>query len=321
MVIRKTSTVAALLFFSTHVFHNTAAAGPAPRPCDPALLQHIPLRASTASNGSEFARRVEAMSEDERERSIEAELLAGNIPAFLRRLEPVTFSSDTHGGRTIQVTVCVTPDYLAIGSNRDFIYVPMRLATALEVAGRYGFTLPTARIVDGIYEQSALRLVPQPLPAGDRMRSTGYYRHHADLIAEQRSTLGATLGVLTAGHKKDLVITNRLWRNPERVAIYGWHRGDHSPIQPLSTVHGARYADYSHGIRLVSAVVYVDGEPKSISDVLADPQLSQTLSAEGPIPRLAELAARLRGPAVDIAVAASGSNAMADLSALGSPVP
>ena len=35
----------------------------------------------------------------------------------------------------------------------------------------------------------------------------------------------------------------KLYEFPDRVAIYGWHRPDGRPIQPLSTVHGFRYAD------------------------------------------------------------------------------
>ena len=115
------------------------------------------------------------------------------------------------------------------------------------------------------------------------MRSTDYVVHHSELISQQRDALGASLGELTAGDKKDLVLTNRLWQFPGRVAIYGWHRDVHDPIQPLSTVHGAFYADYSHGIRLVSDVILVNGQRRSIYDVLRDPSLAGILSSEGPI--------------------------------------
>ena len=94
---------------------------------------------------------------------------------------------------------------------------------------------------------------------------------------------------MIAGQKKDLVVTNRLWRKAGRVAIYGWRTGAGAPIQPLSTVHGARYADYSHGVRLVGALAYVNGQPRSIFDVLGDPSLAGIASDEGPILRLANL--------------------------------
>jgi hypothetical protein len=85
------------------------------------------------------------------------------------------------------------------------------------------------------------------------------------------------------------VLSARLWRQPGRVAIYGWHRGVGAPIQPLSTVHGARYADYSHGVRLVSNMVFVNGQRRSIFDVLADSRLAALLSDEGPLLQAREL--------------------------------
>jgi len=86
-------------------------------------------------------------------------------------------------------------------------------------------------------------------------------------------------------------VTNLLFTSPGRIAIYGWHRLNGAPIQPLSTVHGACYADYSHGIRLVSETVTVDGQSRSAYDVLQDPVLSRALSDEGPIPNLRGLIA------------------------------
>ena len=271
-----------------------------PVACSDELLQKIPARAPKAMTGSEFAHRVEALSGSDREEEIETELLAGDVPQFLRRAAPVTLRDTLPDGSNVRITVCVLPDYLAIGSDRDFLTIPMRLATALDVASHFGFTLPTSKMVDAIYEQAEVHLAPQPLPAGDQMRSTHYYWHHNQLIAEQRMTLGVPLGVLTAGHKKDLVITNRLWRYPDRVAIYGWHRGIDSPIQPLSTVHGWRYADYSHGVRLISTAICVNGKPMSIFEALADPGLSRVLSGEGPLLRVTHLISKLAALRLDV---------------------
>jgi hypothetical protein len=264
--------------------------------CNPALVKSIPPRSPTAAGGRAFARQVDAFDSSEREAAIERAILAGNMPLFLRQLVPVRLTHTLPSGRAVDITVCVLPDYLAVGSDRDFLFVPMRLSTALSIGGRYGFTLPTAKLVDSIYAQSPVRLVPQPLPASDEMRSTAYYWRHNALIAEQRASRGLRLGALTAGHKKDLVLTNRLWTYSDRVALYGWQHADGSAIQPLSTVHGARYADYSHGVRLVSTTAYVDGEPRSLFQILADPQLAPILSSEGPIVRPAELAIALSAP-------------------------
>jgi hypothetical protein len=111
------------------------------------------------------------------------------------------------------------------------------------------------------------------------MRSNLYLSEHQHRIDEQRS--GLPLGELISGHKKDLVLSNRLRQTPGRVAIYGWHWAPGHPIQPLSTVHGAQYVDYSHGVRLVSATVVVGGQPRSIYDALQDSRVASILSREG----------------------------------------
>jgi len=224
------------------------------------------------------------MSPHERESAILDEILKGNIPEFLRKLVPVKLRSQLPSGKVLEATIFVAPDYLAIGSDDDFLRIPMNLHTAAAIAERFGFLLPTKKMVDAIYLQSRFHLVPQPLPAGPQMRSTNYYWAHNAMVQEQARSLGARLGDLISGQKKDVVMTNLLASRIGRIAIYGWHRGPGQPIQPLSTVHGANYADYSHGIRLVSSIVLMGGQVRSIYDVLADPSRARVLSDEGPIP-------------------------------------
>ena len=253
-----------------------------------ARTQHV-AREPQAPSGSEFVRQIARLSDDERESAILEQAVRGNFPTFLSRSEPVRLSGRSIDGSTVTVTVCVAPDYLAIGSDTDYLYVPMRLKTAIMVANHYDSLLPTRRMVDAIYAQAQVRLAPQPLPAGATMRTTGYYWHHSELVREQRASFEAPPGALTAGDKKDLVLTNRSWRYLERVAIYGWHLPGGTPIQPLSTVHGARYADYSHGVRLVSAVAYVNGVARPLLQLLQDPRLARIVSDEGVIRNASEL--------------------------------
>lgn len=258
-------------------------------PCTDSLTQGIPARPSGAPGGRAFAEELRGLSDDERESRIQRELQSGNIPDFLRRLVPIRLQQLNASAQTANVVVCAAPDYLAIGSDDDFFLIPMRLGTALATATQFGLTLPTPRMVDAIYAQATAHFVPQPLPASSQMRSTDYYWHHNELISSQRSALGVLPGALSAGHKKDLVIANRLWSHLDRVAIYGWHVANGAPIQPLSTVHGWRYADYSHGARLISTQVFVDGAPKSIFEVLQMPRLAGALSNEGVMANLAGL--------------------------------
>ena len=144
-------------------------------------------------------------------------------------------------------------------------------------------------MVDAIYEQSTCHLKPHPLFPGLTMRSSEYYLKHQEKIEEQRNALGCNLGDLIAGHKKDVVLTNRLIKQPDKIAIYGWHNGIDEPIQPLSTFHENRYADYSHGIRLVYQTVLIDGEARSIIEALGDPLLAPVLTYEGIIDKLRNL--------------------------------
>ena len=255
--------------------------------CD-LLAQGIPQRAAQARGAGEFIAAAATLGDHERDAAIRGELLSGNLPRFLRLALPATLNASLRDGRKMQLTLCVLADYLGVGSDSDFLLVPMGLDSALAVASAFGFMLPTRRIVDLIYGAAEVRLLAQPLPASDRMRSTAYMQLHDALVKRQRAALGAAPGRLTAGHKKDLVLSERLWLQPGRVAIYGWQRADGTPIQTLSTVHGARYADYSHGVRLVSQTMFIDGRPARLLDVLADAQLGPLLSDEGPLPQAAD---------------------------------
>ena len=239
------------------------------------------------------------MNPQEREAAILGEISKGNLPEFLRKLVPVRLQCELADGRSLTATIFVTPDYLAIGSDSDFLRIPMNLHTAMTIAERFGFVLPTRKMVDAIYIQSRYHLTPQPLPAGPQMRSTEYYSTHNHMIEDQVHGVGAPLGALVSGDKKDVVMSNRLAMNLGRIAIYGWHRGPGQPIQPLSTVHGANYADYSHGIRLISEWALVNGRLQSIRELLGNPSTAKVLSDEGPI-RLnwTILAAVPDGPAV-----------------------
>ena len=247
------------------------------------LTAGIPAAPPRALTGTQFADSVSTMERHLRENAILNQLLNGNLPAFLRNLVPIKLSFKNPKGKVVAATIFAMPEYLAIGSDSDFLRIPMNLHTAAAVADRFGFALPTKKMVDAIYDQSHYRFTPQPLPAGPQMTSTGYYRTHNSLIDEQSQGRGFQVGALVSGHKKDVVLTNRLITHPGQIAIYGWHRGIGDPIQPLSTVHGAGYADYSHGIRLVSRITMIDGKLRPVSEVLLDSAVAPVLSDEGPI--------------------------------------
>ena len=251
--------------------------------CPKPLSAGIPERISNALAGSELMSQLRKVGGTNRDAVVVGQVLAGNVPDFLRELAPVNFRGTDTNGTTVEVTLCVTPEYLAVGDDRDFVRVPLGLAAAARIANETGFLLPTPKIVDEIYRQASVRLAPRPMKPTSQMVSTAYFVEHDRTVDAQRAQAGRRLTELAAGQKKDVVLTNRLLRKPGRVAIYGWHQPNGKPIQPLSTVHGAGYADYSHGVRLVSRTAFVNGKPRDLAEIIGDRNLAPLVSSEGPI--------------------------------------
>lgn len=204
------------------------------------------------------------------------EILAGNIPLFLRSFTEITTSITTADGKRINAVYFVLPDYLSVGSEEDFARIPLTPMTAQLIADSLHCFLPTRKIVDDIYKAATVRLEPVPMYAL-RDSAVTMYQHNLIIEGQRRLRNG-----LIAGIKKDVVITGRLPRDPKpnRVAIYGWHRADGTPIQPLYTGHVDWYVDYSHGIRLVHRTIYVDKQPMDYVDVLKNTTLKKLLCDE-----------------------------------------
>lgn len=240
-------------------------------------LGAIPPRPRQAASGSEFRSRLEKLAGDKREAAILGELRRGNMPSYLRQLQPI-HSEQKIAGKTIKATYWVLPDYLAVGSDQDYLYIPMTPATAQRLGDHFGFVLPTRKMVDQIYLAATLKVTPKPLKASAAMSSTAYYAKHHSLLKEQ---IPKAKDELIAGHKKDIVLTNKLCQLRHRVAIYGWHQPSGRPIQPLSLVHGENYADYSHGVRLVYGMMLVDGVWRPVAEVMQDPVFATLISDEG----------------------------------------
>ncbi|MHC4393791.1 MAG: peptidoglycan-binding domain-containing protein [Planctomycetota bacterium] len=263
----------------------TPPPGPQPPPTAPPTGTPggvIPARPYGAMSGQAFLASTDGLSRPAREDAILREFLAGNLPDHQRTFRSLRFRAPDASGRYRDVEIAVSVDYLAIGSDSDFVRMPMGGRTAQRIADAFGCSLPTRAIVDRIHASADVKLTPIPLTPSALMMSNDYFRmHHARLAAQ---TAGLPLGALLAGHKKDVVISNRLLQRPDRVAIYGWHWPGGQPIQPLSTVHYHSYADYSHGVRLIDRRVTIDGAAYDIEAVLKDATFSRLLSDEGAMP-------------------------------------
>lgn len=240
----------------------------------------IPPRRADALTGSAFIAKVKNMSLTDREAAIYAELSAGNIPDSLRLPATVTTSQPDAAGVVHSVTFQTLPDVLAIGCDSDFVRMPMLPVTAQRLANLFGATLPTRRLSLLIHHNSLVKLTPHPMTPDATMTTVPVFAAHNAIIESERKLLGKPLSSLIAGHKKDIVITNRLTEVPEKLFIYGWHYPDDTPIQPLSGAHSINYVDYSHGVRLVNDEVLVDGAVKSIKSLLRDATLYKIFSDE-----------------------------------------
>jgi len=231
---------------------------------------------------------LEDLSIEDRESVVLKEILSGNVPGFCRRLIPVkinqTIQEENH-----EFVFFTASDYLALGSDEDYLYIPLTPSTAQFLADQLNCSLPTKRMVDLIYANSGIRLRPQPIPPSDTMTTIPVFVQHTDSIKQQFSLLGYDRSAdrLAGGHKKDIIISNKIYspdRDFARVVIYGWHRSETDPIQPVYNGHIASYADYSHGVRLISKLALINTDSVHLDEILMDPELSGTLSDEGVMP-------------------------------------
>lgn len=242
----------------------------------------LPPRSANAPGATAILAGISELPLAERESRIIAEVTRGNVPSWNRRWVPVEMRRRL-GSSTVKVTFWVLPDYLAIGSDDDWFLAPLSPQAATRLGDLIGASLPTPLMVDAIWRSATVRIDPDSIPPSETMVTVPVFVEHQEMIQARRNAAGITPGTFVAGHKKDVVITPRLDSLPGRVAIYGWHRPDSIPIQPLHTGHGNGHVDYSHGIRLVRNVVSLDGMEHELSAVLRDPMLAQLLSVEGPL--------------------------------------
>ncbi|MDQ7051822.1 MAG: hypothetical protein Q9P14_02580 [candidate division KSB1 bacterium] len=271
---------------------NTATPNPGRRqstPADTLRYLNLPDRPGNALTGSAFAKRVTGLSLQDREKAVVREILSGNVPSFSRKMRALTVHR-TINGKRYECTFFATCDYLAIGSDQDYLYIPMTPAAAQYLADRFNGLLPTKTIVDMIYSIAEIKLHPQPIPPSSKMTTVPVFKQHTDSIRQQISQIGfdRSSDFIIAGHKKDIIISNKIYspdRTYERVVIYGWHLSENHPIQPVYNGHHAEYADYSHGVRLISKLAFLNGDTVQVDEILKDASLSALLSDEGAIAR------------------------------------
>jgi hypothetical protein len=218
----------------------------------------------------------------------------GNVPDFMRPENYREITVDTQvGGRTISARVRVCPDYLSIGSNGDFIRVPINPLTAQRIADRFGLTLPTPRLVDTIDVEARrttvtgsdgkehtgmISFIAAPTiakrvtdpgtgrPVHDKWNYEKYGQYEgrwmlsAEFLGMQSRMIDESFRAagnpgFRSGSKKDVVY--------DPLALQTAGEGGmpvviyRPQVQGLSNIHNELYSDYSHGIRFLSSTVQI----------------------------------------------------------------
>ena len=232
---------------------------------------------TSSMTGNEFYHEAFAMKWEARDSFALKEVLAGDVPSFLKKFVPVNvLITDSTTGKIIHATYYVAPDYLSIGTDNDWARINITPYAAQKIADSFHCFLPTRKMVDDIYKAAKVKLEPVPLYAF-RDSTPIMWHHHLIIEGQRRGRKG-----LIAGIQKDVVISGKITRDPkpDRVAIYGWHKLDGKPIQPLYTGHIFWWVDYSQAIRLVYRKIKIGKQWMDYIDVLKDPVLQKLLCDE-----------------------------------------
>jgi hypothetical protein len=246
---------------------------------------NIPDRNSNLPNGDGFVDIIVNLDLETREDTIFSHYIQGNIPDFMRNFVQIDIS-EVINTTTYNIEYFVLPDYLAIGCDTNYFLCPMTPVLAQRICNYSDCTLPTRKMVNEIYSASELKLSPSTMTPSAEMINVPYFDTHNQTVWSQRWDVinDHPLGELVGGHKKDVVISNEIYESgSEWVVIYGWHQLNGSPIQPLYNGHILTYADYSHGIRLISNSCIVNGVEMSIREILQDANLYSLFSDEDQI--------------------------------------
>ena len=239
--------------------------------------------------GSDFMRRADTTAFWTLEDIIVETVTAGQVPDALRHFRKITFTTPVVDSVEIlrkkhKVEMWVLPDYVAIGTNDDFVRMPMGPLAAQRIADALDCTLPTPFLVDRIAEASEGHVDIFPFrPLGNRNSQPIVFQDSNNAINAQFKAYGYEFGQFISGLKKDIVLTYKIMTLTEyerNVAIYGWHHPDGRAQQPLFIRHGNFYVDYSHGVRLIYNKVKIDGVEYNIREILQSPELYRLLSDE-----------------------------------------
>src|SRR5215831_2084522 len=111
--------------------------------CSATKKMRWPDRSSTLT-GSEFYHEAFSMNWKERDSFVVKEILAGNSPDFLEKFVAVHIVvTDSVTGKVITAVYYAAPDYLSVGTSRDWARVNITPLAAQRIADTLNCFLPT----------------------------------------------------------------------------------------------------------------------------------------------------------------------------------
>jgi|GEM_PF-6399810 len=279
---------------------NTPSTSPTPTPSkleskSTSSNGKIPERPINAPTGSQFLESQKGMSQSKMEQAIFNEIDQGNIPSFCRSENMKKLTIEKNG---YKVTYKVALDYLSIGSDSDYIRMPITPLLAQKLAKKYNWGLPTASMTEHIYKNANIKLEGKGYLTGEKgsaklaeqqakMQSNEYIQKHSLDIDKQLSKLdrhnSGTEQSLIAGHKKDVIISQYAINHPGSLDMRGLYING-TAVQ-TNPAHQDTYRDYSHGYRPIYGDIEItkpDGttEVMKYYDGLKSPKIAEILNGK-----------------------------------------
>lgn len=262
--------------------------------------QKLPERPSNAITGSQFMQEMQKLgnmnykgTQAKMERLVEAEIAKGNIPSFCRPENMKTMTMEGQDGTKVQFKAAL--DYLAIGSDNDYVRVPITPILAQTLSEKYGWGMPTRAMAHSIHDQADIKLMGVGLVNSEedelQMQGIGFIQKHNSKIEKQLGPAGTERlrsgKSLVAGHKKDVIISRYVIDNPNGAMDYsGLYTDGRNPVQD-NPAHEWTYRDYSHGFRPIGGnviIAYPDGTTQTMKyyDAIKNAKIAKVLNgAEG----------------------------------------
>ena len=141
---------------------------------------------------------------------------AGNVPTELRSFRKIVFTTPVVDSVEVlrkkhKVEMWVLPDYVAIGTDDDFVRMPMGPMAAQRIADALDCTLPTPFLVDRIAEVSEGHVDIFPFrPLGSRNCQPIVFQDSDNAIKALFKAHGYRFGQFISGLKKDIVLTYKI---------------------------------------------------------------------------------------------------------------